>query len=116
MLKLCYRMFNCHDQESYQANARDTYRKHYEMIRRKVPKDRLLDYKLGSGWEPLCTFLGKPIPEQPFPWKNESKEFAAWMRKIQLGFLKDGLREFTKKSTALAMIGTVAFAVWALIA
>ena len=23
-----------------------------------------------EGWEPLCKFLGKEIPEQPFPRKN----------------------------------------------
>ena len=24
-----------------------------------------------SGWEPLCRFLGKPVPDDPFPWANK---------------------------------------------
>lgn len=38
----------------------------------KNQPDRLLEYKLGSGWEPLCKFLGKPVPDVPFPHVNES--------------------------------------------
>lgn len=35
------------------------------------------------GWEPLCKFLGKPIPDQPFPHKNDIQMFnrlVAFMR------------------------------------
>ncbi|MGF1467993.1 MAG: sulfotransferase family protein [Sandaracinaceae bacterium] len=30
----------------------------------------VLDVVAGDGWEPLCAFLGRPIPEQPFPHKG----------------------------------------------
>lgn len=53
-------------------NARAAYRKHYADIRAYVPKKRLLNYQLGSGWEPLCKFLGKKEPEVPFPHRNEA--------------------------------------------
>jgi len=34
----------------------------------------LLVYDLcgGDGWEPLCAFLGVPVPEAAFPWKNKT--------------------------------------------
>lgn len=50
------------------------YRQHYAQIRAllKDQPSRLLEYKLGSGWEPLCKFLDKPVPENPFPHVNES--------------------------------------------
>ena len=41
-----------------------------------VPKERLLEYRLGDDWEPLCRFLGKEVPEKPFPRINETAEFA----------------------------------------
>lgn len=36
--------------------------------------DDLLVYDLcgGDGWEPLCKFLGVPIPKEDFPWKNKT--------------------------------------------
>jgi hypothetical protein len=49
------------------------YLKHYEDIRSKVPKDRLLELQLGNGWEPLCGFLGKKVPEGEYPRVNDAK-------------------------------------------
>ncbi|KAL7811915.1 hypothetical protein V8C26DRAFT_437212 [Trichoderma gracile] len=45
---------------------------HNEYVRNIVPKENLLEVELGSGWEPLCRFLGKPVPEKPFPHANEA--------------------------------------------
>jgi hypothetical protein len=75
-------LFNCHDRQSFSNNAKSTYLKHYEKVRSIVPKERLLDYKLGSGWEPLCQFLGKPVPVENFPWSNERKEFEERLKNI----------------------------------
>lgn len=30
----------------------------------------MLKYEFGSGWEPLCKFLGKELPDEPFPHCN----------------------------------------------
>ena len=37
------------------------------MVRQMVPPERLLDYKLGGGWEPLFEILRRPRPEVEFP-------------------------------------------------
>jgi hypothetical protein len=51
-------------------------------MRRDVPADRLLVYEVREGWEPLCAFLGVPIPEgQPFPHLNDAAEFRARIRR-----------------------------------
>lgn len=42
---------------------RSQYRKHNLYVKTHCPPERLLIYKLGDGWEPLCKFLGKPVPE-----------------------------------------------------
>jgi len=36
-----------------------------------IPKDKLLIYNVREGWEPLCKFLGVPIPSQSFPHRNK---------------------------------------------
>jgi len=66
--------FRAKDAAGWRANARPVYRAHYAEIREtlKSQPDRLLEYQLGSGWEPLCKFLGKAVPDEPFPRVNES--------------------------------------------
>ncbi len=44
-------------------------------VQETVPADRLLVWSAGDGWEPLCEFLGVPVPDTPFPHLNDSKEF-----------------------------------------
>ncbi|RYP52338.1 hypothetical protein DL769_010695 [Monosporascus sp. CRB-8-3] len=47
-------------------------KRHNAHIRKVVPKERLLEMEVQDGWEPLCKFLGKPIPDEPFPRSNEA--------------------------------------------
>ncbi|PGG99210.1 hypothetical protein AJ79_08640 [Helicocarpus griseus UAMH5409] len=48
-LKLMYAMFNALDRAGLERNARQTYIQLYEMVKKLVPPERLLKYKLGSG-------------------------------------------------------------------
>jgi hypothetical protein len=50
---------------------------HNEEVRRSVPKERLLVYDIKEGWEPLCKFLGVPVPNRQFPRTNTSEEWFA---------------------------------------
>jgi hypothetical protein len=60
------------------AVAIEAFNRHNEQVRRDVPADRLLVYEVREGWEPLCSFLGVPVPEgKPFPHLNDSAEFRA---------------------------------------
>jgi hypothetical protein len=56
------------------ANLIDVHRRHNEPVRSLMPKERMLLFDLASGWQPLCTFLGKKIPEAPFPYVNDVAE------------------------------------------
>ncbi|KAL0936128.1 nad dependent epimerase [Colletotrichum truncatum] len=56
-----------------ELKLRDSYRQHYDLVRRVTPKERLLEFNLADGWEPLCEFLGKPVPDVPFPHLNEKR-------------------------------------------
>ena len=53
----------------------ERYRQAHDEVRRSVSESRRLEYKLGSGWEPLCDFLGVSVPQEPFPNVNESADF-----------------------------------------
>jgi hypothetical protein len=54
------------------------FNRHNEQVRRDVPADRLLVYEVREGWEPLCAFLGVPVPEgKPFPHVNDAAQFRA---------------------------------------
>lgn len=46
------------------------------MIRGLVPKERLLEWSVEDGWAPLCSFLGKPVPDEPFPHANVAAGWA----------------------------------------
>jgi hypothetical protein len=40
----------------------------------EVPAEKLLVYRAGDGWEPLCEFLGVPVPAEPYPRVNSREE------------------------------------------
>ena len=44
-------------------------------MKARVPPDRLLVFRAADGWEPLCRFLGKPVPATPYPRTNDRREF-----------------------------------------
>jgi len=58
------------------------YEKNIEEVQASFNQDRLLTYHLGAGWEPLCQFLDKPVPDTPFPRRNSKDEFDAMMAKV----------------------------------
>ena len=47
------------------------FERHNETIKRIVPPSRLLVMRVEEGWAPLCAFLNRPIPQEPFPHENE---------------------------------------------
>jgi hypothetical protein len=55
--------------------------RHTDEVRATVPSSRLIEWKPGDGWEPLCAGLGLPVPDEPYPHKNTTQEFrtrAGW--------------------------------------
>lgn len=59
-------------------HAISVYEEHNAAVMREVPPDRLLVIPPGAGWEPLCTFLGVPVPDEPYPHLNSPEMF--WTR------------------------------------
>lgn len=48
---------------------------HNNAVKAAIPASRLLVYQVKDGWEPLCEFLGVPVPAEPFPRTNDRVEF-----------------------------------------
>ncbi|GAA3901901.1 sulfotransferase family protein [Actinoplanes auranticolor] len=53
------------------------FTEHNEAVRREVPAERLLEFEVAQGWQPLCDFLGVAVPPEPFPRTNDSASFQA---------------------------------------
>jgi hypothetical protein len=61
------------------------FTKHVRAVMDGVPRDRLLVYDVAQGWEPLCRFLGRPVPDAPFPRANFREEITAIFAQSQDG-------------------------------
>jgi hypothetical protein len=48
----------------------EIFNRHNEAVKAEVPPERLLVFDVREGWEPLCNFLGLPVPDGPFPHEN----------------------------------------------
>ena len=48
---------------------------HNQAVIATIPKERLLLFEAKQGWEPLCAFLGVPVPPEDYPRSNSRVEF-----------------------------------------
>ena len=51
------------------------YERHNEDVRRSADPRRLLEWRPGDGWQPICDALGMPVPHEPFPHENRAADF-----------------------------------------
>uniref|UniRef100_A0A061SB03 Nad dependent epimerase dehydratase n=1 Tax=Tetraselmis sp. GSL018 TaxID=582737 RepID=A0A061SB03_9CHLO len=52
-----------------------------QRVKKTVPSEKLLIFRVEEGWEPLCKFLGVPVPETSFPRVNDTAEFSKNIKK-----------------------------------
>ncbi|WP_062428397.1 sulfotransferase family protein [Herbidospora daliensis] len=79
------------------AHCVEVFRRHVEEVEAAIPADRLLVFECREGWEPLCRFLGVPVPDVPFPHVNDRTHFnrgQPWrdLRMLLLGRRRGGSR------------------------
>ena len=46
---------------------------HVAAVRATIPPERLLEFEVAQGWEPLCDFLELPVPDVEFPHVNDTE-------------------------------------------
>ena len=59
------------------GRAIQVFNAHNEDVRRSVPRERLLVYESGEGWDRLCDFLGVSVPATPYPKVNTTDDFVS---------------------------------------
>lgn len=67
-----------------EAQMKQRYRMHNTYVKSVVPADQLLVFDPKDGWEPLCKFLGVPIPGMSFDRKNKGWVVELIRHKISL--------------------------------
>ncbi|MCK5897347.1 MAG: hypothetical protein KAG20_11100 [Cocleimonas sp.] len=60
------------------------FEQHIENVKKNVPAERLLVYKIQQGWQPLCDFLQLPVPETDFPRVNDTASFVEWRKTVSV--------------------------------
>jgi hypothetical protein len=64
--------------QSYMRNSEEA---------RTFDPERTLIFDVRQGWEPLCNFLGKEIPSQPFPHANTRADFQKLIATISIAIV-----------------------------
>ncbi|EFE43462.1 hypothetical protein TRV_01779 [Trichophyton verrucosum HKI 0517] len=91
MLDMLTAGFNVFCNNDYGSAARQAYTDHYQRVRNTIPKDQLLEFHFGDGYEPLCKFLDLPVPAKPYPHQNTSATFNGLQEKLWVS-IKSTLR------------------------
>ena len=55
-------------------HALGIYRDHIARVQERCDPERLLVFRSTDGWAPLCKFLGRPVPDEPYPHLNDAKQ------------------------------------------
>lgn len=100
------------NKEDLKENSRSVYKAHNRRVRKTVPKDQSLLYDLGSGWgwAPLCPFLGKPVPDVPFPKVNETEVVNDYLQVVLKMGLVSALERWASYTAPIAVV--VVAALW----
>jgi hypothetical protein len=64
------------------AAAVAAYEAHNQRVRDTVPPSRLLEWRPGDGWAPICAALSLPVPDEPFPHVNTREMFVQRLREM----------------------------------
>eukprot|EP01084_Bolivina_argentea_P108001 193034_1 len=73
--------------KKFQTDKQGTIQKYNQWndaVKKYVPKETLLVFNVKQGWKPLCKFLNKQIPNEPFPRSNESKSMQKIIKTMRI--------------------------------
>lgn len=65
--------------EADEAAFVQAYEKHNKAITKNIAAAKLLVYDPKDGWEPLCKFLGVPVPNEAFPGLEDDGGISAYV-------------------------------------
>jgi hypothetical protein len=68
----------------YKAAMIASYDANNARVRSVAPQHRIFIQDHKNGWGPLCNFLGKAVPDVPYPHVNSKADFQIFVRNITL--------------------------------
>ncbi|KAK6991784.1 P-loop containing nucleoside triphosphate hydrolase protein [Favolaschia claudopus] len=90
--------------------AKKRYLEYYDEVRSFVPAHRLLEYRVGEGWESLCRFLEKDVPSEPFPKTNDTQAFQDHMKQRVVSVWRRSARQLAMPAFLVCACFTFYFA------
>ncbi|KAH6717417.1 hypothetical protein BKA61DRAFT_322945 [Leptodontidium sp. MPI-SDFR-AT-0119] len=99
----------------FEHQGKEVFINHYNEVRSLVPKVNLLEFRVQDGWEPLCKFLGQPIPMgSKFPNTNDNRDFVSRSRRRnRMQMLNVGVR-FLEIAVLVAICAFLVSVLWRL--
>ncbi|KAK8018663.1 hypothetical protein PG991_007853 [Apiospora marii] len=91
----------------FEHTGRWVLEEHCAMVRGSVSD--LLEWSVEDGWEPLCRFLGKPVPNEPFPNGNSSEEFKVRVEELYASFNRRADRNIAMAIGAVGLLALVVY-------
>jgi hypothetical protein len=58
-----------------EQSAKLAFARHNDAVRANTAPERLVEWRAGDGWEPLCGALDLPVPDIPYPHVNTTADF-----------------------------------------
>jgi hypothetical protein len=68
----------------YKKEIVSAYSTNNERVRQLVPRRRLLIQDHSKGWKLIAKFLGKDIPDKPYPHRNTRAEWNRFSRRLSI--------------------------------
>lgn len=93
---------------NFESNGRKSFEDYYNKVRALVPKERLLEYHVSQGWEPLCEFLGRPVPAEEVPFINQTEVINKRLDKMWIANAKAQLKRLLDVSAYTALTVLIA--------
>jgi hypothetical protein len=61
------------------AAMQQAFEDHNAAVRAAIAPERLLEWTVTDGWDPICERLGVPVPDEPFPVTNTTDDFRSML-------------------------------------
>lgn len=104
-----FRAFDAFWRDDFKNNAREVFDDHVKQVKSLVPPEKLLDYNVTQGWEPLAAFLDVPVPSEEFPSGNDPINFFKLFRKADA---RRRIQSMQAIGTILGIVGVLAAVTW----
>lgn len=92
--------------------GKQVYLDHVEEVRSLVPPERLLEYNIKDGWDPLCEFLGDSAPDISFPHENNTANFIQICNALNKRQMMNAVLQAFTMSSAFLATGIATAMIW----